>query len=206
MNKTMNLFSIIIFLTSIIITIWHNTSSGNFMENFEKDSKIINQMPEFIATEAGKEKKVMSVLGNDAVKNTIIYSQSLAQNINITDTKRNIMNTEWPHPNISHALFAKAIDNREPQGVITTVDNRLRKIYFFTNIRNLIGKVIIHRWRYKGRIMAEVKLPIGAEHWRTWSSKNLWHTWLGIWTVEVVDSQGNILLTRAFHYYKPNNY
>ena len=133
---------------------------------------------------------------------TVMVIWQSASSANLVE---NTVNTKWPHSNISRALFAKVIDNREPQGIVTMLDNHVRKIYFFTNIRNLMGKVITHRWRYKGRIMAEVELPIGAKHWRTWSSKNLWHTWLGVWTVEVVDNQGNVLLTRTFNYYKPDN-
>lgn len=103
-------------------------------------------------------------------------------------------------PYIATAVFATNIKNRVPENILTTADNSLKKIYFFTDARNLTGSTITHRWFYEGRLMAEVPLSIGGWRWRTWSSKNLWHTWLGNWSVEVVDEAGNTLIEKSFTY------
>ncbi len=108
----------------------------------------------------------------------------------------------WITTNISQAVFAKNINNREPQDIIESSDNTLKKIFFFTNIRKLKGETITHRWLYKDRVMAEVKLYIGGSRWRTWSSKNIWHNWLGTWMVQVIKEDGEILLEKEFDYYK----
>ena len=107
---------------------------------------------------------------------------------------------EWPHENISKAVFAKAIDNREPVDIVVDADDSLGKIYFFTNIRNLTGDIITHRWTYKNKVMAEVSFEIKGQRWRVWSSKNLWHTWIGEWTVDVLNQRSEKLLTRTFNF------
>lgn len=111
---------------------------------------------------------------------------------------------QWPHDNISQAVFAKAVEDRVPSEIISEADNSLGKIYFFTNIRNLTGERITHRWIYKDKVKAEVSFDIKGKRWRVWSSKNLWHTWIGTWQVEVLNHQGEVLLTKTFNY-KDNN-
>lgn len=106
----------------------------------------------------------------------------------------------WPHKNISQAVFAKSIEDRVPSQIITEADNSLRKIYFFTNIRNLSGDKITHRWSYKDKVKAEISFDIKGNRWRVWSSKNLWHTWTGQWKVEVLNQHGQRLLTKIFEY------
>lgn len=118
----------------------------------------------------------------------------------------NLVLAQWPHENISHATFAKSVENRTPIEPITKADNDLSKLYFFTNIRNLTGGRITHRWVYtpkgtnENKVKAEIGFDIKDKRWRVWSSKNLWYKWIGTWRVEVIDAQGNILLTKKFSY------
>jgi hypothetical protein len=110
----------------------------------------------------------------------------------------------WPHEDISQAVFAQAVKDREPIEIITEADNSLGKIYFFTNIRHLKGDKITHRWSYKGKVKAEIDFDIKGNRWRVWSSKNLWHRWTGQWKVEVVNQNNQVLLTKTFEYKKEN--
>jgi hypothetical protein len=48
--------------------------------------------------------------------------------------------------------------------------------------------------------MAEVSFEIKGQRWRVWSSKNLWHTWIGEWTVDVLNQRSEKLLTRTFNF------
>ena len=100
----------------------------------------------------------------------------------------NVLASDWPHENISNAEFAMEIKDRTPLNIIEELDNSFGKIYFFTNIRNLQGQSIRHRWIYKNKVMAEVEFDINGPRWRVWSSKNLWPTWLGEWSVEVLNA------------------
>ncbi len=110
----------------------------------------------------------------------------------------NVAVAAWIHPHISQAVFAKSVQDRTPINIIETADNTLDKIYFFTNLRNLSGERITHRWIYKGRVKAEVSFDIKGKRWRVWSSKKLWHRWLGQWRVEVVNGAGEVLFSKTF--------
>lgn len=114
----------------------------------------------------------------------------------------NVAIANWPHENISQAVFASTIADRQPVEIITEADDSLGKIYFFTNIRNLAGDTIIHRWIYQDKIKAEISFNIKGKRWRVWSSKNIWHTWIGTWTVEVVDQHGQVLLVKTIDFEK----
>ena len=54
-----------------------------------------------------------------------------------------VLSDEWPHENISNAVFALDIEDRVPINIVEEGDNSLGKIYFFTNIRNLSGERIL---------------------------------------------------------------
>ena len=112
----------------------------------------------------------------------------------------NVLASDWPHENISNAEFAMEIKDRKPLNIIEELDNSFGKIYFFTNIRNLQGQSIRHRWIYKNKVMAEVEFDINGPRWRVWSSKNLWPTWLGEWSVEVLNANSEVLYKKEFNY------
>ena len=86
----------------------------------------------------------------------------------------------WPHENISQAVFSSSIIDREPVEIITEADDSLGKIYFFTNIRNRVGDTITHRWIYTptgtnvDKVKAEISFKVKGARWRVWSSKNIW--------------------------------
>ena len=61
--------------------------------------------------------------------------------------------SDWPHKNISNAQFALEIKDRTPLYIIEELDNSFGKIYFFTNIRNLQGQSVKHRWIYNNKVM-----------------------------------------------------
>ena len=112
----------------------------------------------------------------------------------------NVLANDWPHQNISKAVFALDIKDRAPINIIEELDNSLGKIYFFTNIRNLQGQSITHRWIYKDKVMADIVFDVKGPRWRVWSSKNLWHTWLGKWTVQVITSESEVIYEKEFNY------
>ncbi|SMN11631.1 conserved protein of unknown function [uncultured Candidatus Thioglobus sp.] len=105
-----------------------------------------------------------------------------------------------PHTNISQAVFALDVVDRVPQNIVSEIDNKVKKIFFYTNLRNLKGQTIIHRWLYNDKNMAEITFHPRGNRWRVYSSKNLWHTWTGQWKVEVVNQNQEILLTKTFKY------
>ena len=112
----------------------------------------------------------------------------------------NVSASDRPHENISNAEFALEVKDRTPLNIIEELDNSFGKIYFFTNIRNLQGQRVKHRWIYNNKVMAEIDFNVNGPRWRVWSSKNLWPTWLGEWTVEVLNSKDEVFFKKEFNY------
>lgn len=97
---------------------------------------------------------------------------------------------------VSRSMFATAIENREPVDDIVQIDNNTPHVYFFTELRDMKGQQVTHRWIYQGEVMGEVTFQVGGPRWRVHSSKNLMPEWTGMWEVQVVDAAGNVLTTR----------
>ena len=76
------------------------------------------------------------------------------------------------------------------------------RIYYFTEIRDMAGQTVTHRWEHDGQVMAEVPFEVGGDRWRVYSSKNLEPSWTGEWKASVVDGSGATLSANTFTYNK----
>jgi hypothetical protein len=102
---------------------------------------------------------------------------------------------------VTRAQFTSAVDAREPTDDLTeAAAANLTKVYFFTELRDLEGQTVTHRWTHNGNTMAEVSFTPGSARWRVWSSKELLPEWTGTWTVAVIDAGGNVLIEKSFEY------
>jgi hypothetical protein len=102
---------------------------------------------------------------------------------------------------VARAQFTSAVDAREPaDDLAEAAAANVTKIYFFTELRDLEGQTVTHRWSYGGEAKAEVSFTVGSPRWRVWSSKELLPEWAGTWTVAVVDAGGNVLTEKNFEY------
>ena len=107
---------------------------------------------------------------------------------------------EEPAGSVARAIITTEIMDREPVDSIDALSNDHNQVFFFTEVENLSGQTITHRWEYAGEIMADVALEIGAARWRTYSSKRLHQGWLGEWKVSVIDDEGRELGSTTFNY------
>lgn len=103
--------------------------------------------------------------------------------------------------NLKRAVVTSGIEQREPVDNLneTVLAADLKKVYFFTEILNQANSAVTHRWFLNGKLEAEVVLNIGADRWRTYSSKNLdknFHS--GSWEVMVVTHDGTSLGGQTF--------
>jgi hypothetical protein len=88
--------------------------------------------------------------------------------------------------------FTRGITDREPVDHLTTASN-ITPLYFFTELVDMTGTEVMHRWRFEGQIMADVRFQVEGPRWRVYSSKELLPEWNGLWTVQVLDQDGNVL-------------
>ncbi len=101
---------------------------------------------------------------------------------------------------IARSVFTTQIQDREPVDQVGQLTNDNNRIYFFTEIQDMSGHTVTHRWERDGEVKAEVSFNVGGDRWRVWSSKNLQSDWLGEWKVSVIDEGGNTLAQESFSY------
>jgi len=103
---------------------------------------------------------------------------------------------------VVRAVFTTAVADREPADQITSLKNDVQQVYFYTELKNLEGQTVTHKWEYAGEVKAEVRFDVKAPRWRVWSSKKLDPSWTGEWTVSVVDGSGATRAQAKLNYEK----
>jgi hypothetical protein len=98
------------------------------------------------------------------------------------------------------AVFTSDIEDREPVDQLSRVTAGNDKIYFFTELKDLEGQTVKHRWLYKGELAAEVAFNVKGSRWRVWSTKTLQPDQLGTWTVEVVNGNGDVIASSVIEH------
>jgi hypothetical protein len=101
---------------------------------------------------------------------------------------------------VARAAFTSAVQEREPTDTITTLANSSTRIYYFTELKDLAGQTITHRWEYNGKVMHEQPFEVGSARFRAFSSKTLDPLWTGEWKVSVIDGSGATLSVNTFSY------
>lgn len=107
---------------------------------------------------------------------------------------------EKPAGWVERALFTTTMENREPGNVVVRVEGVPQEVYFFTELRQLSGHTVTHRWEYAGEVVAEVPFEVGGPRWRVYSKKRLLPDQAGTWSVVVVDESGWVLHAEMFEY------
>jgi hypothetical protein len=111
----------------------------------------------------------------------------------------------WSFPALSAAMevaegvITTEVRDRVPVDAVQTYSASVGKLYCFTRITGAaIDTTITHVWYRAGEEMARVELPVRSSNWRTWSSKNILPEHTGEWKVDILDAEGNILVTIPF--------
>jgi hypothetical protein len=99
---------------------------------------------------------------------------------------------------VARAIVTTGVAEREPVNDLERVLAGNEKVIFFTELRNMEGQTVKHRWSHGEQTLAEVEFQVGGPRWRVWSSKNLMPEWAGEWKAEVVDGEGNVVAEKSF--------
>ena len=117
-----------------------------------------------------------------------------------TPIGQRLIPTKRPTGHVQRATFTTAIENREPQNKVSVLHNNQQKVYYFTELMDMTGQTVTHRWKFNGELMAEIEFDVGGPRWRIYSSKWLETHWLGMWSASVIDESGRTLSTSTFSY------
>jgi hypothetical protein len=105
---------------------------------------------------------------------------------------------------VARGLFTLAVADREPGEAVTRVPADVGEVFFFTELVDLEGRTVVHRWEWNGQVMAEVAFDVGGPRWRVWSRKALLPEWRGEWSVRVLDDAGAVLAERRLEVTAPS--
>jgi hypothetical protein len=87
--------------------------------------------------------------------------------------------------------LCSGIEERMPTGMADSFPAGTETVYLWCKVLGAMDSTsIMVNWYYHDSLMAEVQLPVRSSSWRTWSSKNLLPSWVGDWTVKVLDAAG----------------
>jgi len=92
--------------------------------------------------------------------------------------------------------FTTQIVNKEPSNNLSQVSHTAQQLLLFSELRNLSGKQITHRWVYQGQVVYEKAFNVGAARWRVWSQKTI-TTYRGTLTVEIVNAAGQVIQSHS---------
>ena len=100
---------------------------------------------------------------------------------------------------VEQFICSKNIVNRKPVGISNNFPVDTGKIYCFTKVKSKnIPTYIYHVW-YKDNIkIAEIKLNVKYNSYRTWSYKSISKNDIGNWRIELLDKDKNKLAETSF--------
>lgn len=104
---------------------------------------------------------------------------------------------------IARMSVTTSVTNLEPG---PTMDSPLRlssgqkrTIYYFTELRGLDGRTIIHQWEWNGRVIHRRELHPHSQAWRAYSGLPITGDTPGWWTVSAIDAKtGSVLAESHF--------
>lgn len=101
---------------------------------------------------------------------------------------------------VKRAMFTTRVADREPVNQVLILEDKVKLIYFYTDLRNLQGHEVIHRWEHDGKVVSQKTFEVKGPRWRVFSSMHLNSSMLGRWTVVVTTKDGCPLKASVFQY------
>jgi hypothetical protein len=101
---------------------------------------------------------------------------------------------------VTRAQFTTDIVDREPVDEITSLDADVKTVYYFTELKDMGGQFVTHRWIFNGDKIYEKAFEVDGDRWRVFTSKNLIDERQGEWRAEVVNADGAVLQSNTLMY------
>ncbi|MDN2663147.1 DUF2914 domain-containing protein [Psychromonas sp. 14N.309.X.WAT.B.A12] len=104
--------------------------------------------------------------------------------------------------NINRFQITPMVEDHEPLGTINDieVENGTLTVYAFSEVYNLKDTVLYYVWNLNGKDVATVPITIGADRWRSHSTKFIGPSMKGQWAVKLQNAQGDTLAVNEFTY------
>ena len=100
---------------------------------------------------------------------------------------------------VADAVICKDVVDRTPVDAGNSFKASVGKLYCFTRITDAQEPTsITHAWYFGKTQLAWVTLKVGSASWRTYSSKVIQPHQVGLWHVDVLGPDGDLLWTLEF--------
>jgi hypothetical protein len=106
-------------------------------------------------------------------------------------------------PVVKRFVLAKSVVNKKPIGEIHEIRPDARgaaAVYAFSDVVGMRGTVVDYHWILNGKRVAKVRVKVGANRWRSHSSKVISERMQGSWRVELRDAQNQLFASAEFVY------
>lgn len=136
--------------------------------------------------EEKEEKQVHSIAESQIISQVVVHENS-----------KIIAQPQIFDKRVSRAMLAEGLDNKEPVGKVSVpiVADKTKAVgvFYFTEINNMKGEVLFHKWFKNDKLVFKRKIKILGNRWRASTRKMLTYSAKGHWLVKLVDESENIL-------------
>ena len=132
------------------------------------------------------------------IRNQLFVSLALALAISLPLTTRRSR-----RGSVNDATFTSGVGGGAPMDYGQGFLNSTPVVFFYSELLDLKGQTVRHRWSLEGKVMQEVPIEVTRPRQAAWSKSVMQPDWTGDWTVEVIDKGGKVL-NRSNFAYNPN--
>jgi hypothetical protein len=96
---------------------------------------------------------------------------------------------------IRASLNGRPKDNEPGEPIkspVRILPNQPAELFYFSEIRNMRGKVLFHQWLRNGQIVQQKQLDMKDKISKVWSSKTLSAKDKGSWQIQLADKKGKV--------------
>ncbi len=104
-------------------------------------------------------------------------------------------------PGVKRFLLPGSVSNKEPLGELNDISfnaEGIAVVWTYSEVVNKRGSRLNYVWLHEGSQVATVKVDIGGNRWRSYSSKVINQSMSGSWRVELHDGEGRLLASADF--------
>jgi hypothetical protein len=104
-------------------------------------------------------------------------------------------------PWVKRFVLASQVDNKEPRGELSKIafnSAGSAVVWAYSEVIDRAASVLRYVWAHEGKQVAQVKVNVRGNRWRSYSTKVINRRMEGNWRVELQDNQGRLLARADF--------
>lgn len=113
------------------------------------------------------------------------------------------LTTKVPSQHVKRFTIARTVRDKEPVGSIADIKlsrDDVATLYAYSEVVDLKDETLRYVWSLNGNKIAEIKVPVWSQRWRSHSSKYATTSMRGQWRVELLNSNNQLLASSEFQY------